>query len=212
MKKFKPIGMEHILDALNDLPQRLNVIPRGNAIGTQKKADGIGNGAQRLDEEQKSGNDVPDAESKNEKVQGSDDENDDEEEDANGHNDHESDAGKWTKDKIENMGFTVFMRDDYFYVVLTDHMEAFKSNYIFPVDENRPFMNLENQKVQYVGRDAKYFVYNINEKVFQLSLHIKAGFSENFENTDQEFPFEWQFLNMQFPYQLRINTLILRPN
>ena len=235
VKNFEPIGMEQVVDALNDLPQRLYAIRGGDANVNKKndddsagrnaineKADGIENGgdyeAERLNERQKSKNNGSDgAKPKKEVVDGFDDEIDDEERDANGDNGHEIDDEKWTKKKIKNMGFDVFMltdkiedkRQEYFYVVLTKHIEAFKSNYIFPVSETRPFSNLENQNVEYLGYKSKALEYNTNEKVLKLSLRFKAKLSENFENTDQEFPFEWQFLNMQFPYQLRRSHYIL---
>ena len=81
---------------------------------------------------------------------------------------------------------------------------------MFPLDNlDCPFKNIEGQKVEYEGRNAKEFEYNGNEKVFKLHLHFTAKLTENFENTDNEFPFEWQFLNMQFPYKLRSYVLIL---
>ena len=104
------------------------------------------------------------------------------------------------------------MQEDHLYINLTEFIEIFKAHYMFPLDNlDCPFTNIEGQKVEYAGgrRNAKELVYNVNEKVFKLHLHFTAKLTENFENTDNEFPFEWQFLNMQFPYKLRSYILIL---
>ena len=65
------------------------------------------------------------------------------------------------------------------------------------------FANLVEQKVEWIGSNAKELDFNVEHRVFKLHLHCRAKLYENYENLDYEFPFEWQFLNLQIPYKLR---------
>ena len=64
-----------------------------------------------------------------------------------------------------------------------------------------PFSNVVGQAVEWSGSNAKELEFNVEHRVFKLHLHFRAKLYENFENMDHEFPFEWQFLNMQMPYK-----------
>ena len=44
--------------------------------------------------------------------------------------------------------------------------------------------------------------YNIENHAFNLRIQFKATLYECFENNNNEFPFEWQYLNVQIPYRM----------
>jgi len=95
------------------------------------------------------------------------------------------------------------------YVILTEHIESFrprggswvrgKYGNMFPFkNEERPFRNASN--IELSGCNAIELTFNEKMKVFKLHIAFSARFDEYFENIDLEFPFEWQFLNIQIPY------------
>ena len=46
--------------------------------------------------------------------------------------------------------------------------------------------------------------YNLEQHAFNLRIQFKAKLYECFENNNNEFPFEWQFLNLQIPYRMDV--------
>ena len=182
LDQSKLTELKQILEALNNLPQRFH---------TKKKRDKSETDVEDDDDE------YPNEDKKEERAQEFDDQH-------------------LTRFQIEDLGFKVKDQlskkdtEKYLYVNLTEHIDIFKSNYMFPFENvNCPFMNVVGQTVEFAGHKSKKFEYNTDEKVFKLSLHFKAKLNENFENTNYEFPFEWQFLNMQFPHQFSCRTKIV---
>eukprot|EP01083_Nonionella_stella_P127883 387386_1 len=59
------------------------------------------------------------------------------------------------------------------------------------------FRNDISGSYEVIGGNGMELSYNIDEKVFKLHIHCRAKLYEQFENNFGDFPFEWQFLNIQ---------------
>ena len=55
-----------------------------------------------------------------------------------------------------------------------------------------------------VGAKPVYLHYNVKHSVLKLKIHFRAKLYECFENNENEFPFECQYLNAQIAYRMGI--------
>ena len=93
------------------------------------------------------------------------------------------------------------------YIKLNHMMKKMIEKYPFPfvasrTDEDRLSLFKNALDFKLIGSKPVDLDYNINHQVFKLQHEFRVKLYECFENNQDDFPFEWQFLNAQISYRI----------
>ena len=99
-------------------------------------------------------------------------------------------------------------QDTLHYIDFINVLYIFKQKYPLPfqpsIANNYQLILFRNaMDFKLIGAKPVRFDYNIEHHAFKLTINFYAKLSEYYQNTNNEFPFEWQFLNLQIPYRIK---------
>ena len=87
--------------------------------------------------------------------------------------------------------------------LMTNMKQVYKFPFIPASTKENQFNFFKNSiTFDLVGTNPIDLDYSIAHHVFKFHVAFRAKLYECFENNDNEFPFEWQFLNVQMPYRI----------